>query len=264
MPTAYEKTTFKLIANFGKSHYFDKAHSEVVPPAGYLEKVPDLWAGDEFQLVLDCYEFYSATENEATKSEFGESATCSLYLREAGNADTGTLLCTGTVAQIAAAGRYCRLTFDVPKATVPEALRGLSCELYARVLGADGLTQRTAAQALTVLPAVAAGAPVSTETLAMAVYTLSTSQTLTAKRGPVRYLLNAAANAVAAALPAANAYADGQEIIVQAINITYAATVTGTINGSAGTVTFYNLRDTAVFQSDGTSWRNLNFNVGLG
>lgn len=143
---AWAQNTFQLIWDQRSGHFLGKGGFTL--PTGYVATIPDLWAGDSFELVIDCYEYYDSASVNA-KMEFGTTAATSLYIAYRNVAGSATLVEVGTVTQIAAAGAYCRLTYTVDASDISSDFAGNDCVLLG--VTTDTGYQRTWAQNLRVI-----------------------------------------------------------------------------------------------------------------
>jgi len=140
---AYELQTFSIIADFAKSHFVDFTNSQVDPPAGYVSKIPNLWAENSFQLMVYCYENYDNSE----KSNFGDAASATLYIKYADSVSQPIELATGTIT--ADGDDYHIVTFDVDAEDLLYSLAGSECILYGVITDTD--RERTFAQRIQVI-----------------------------------------------------------------------------------------------------------------
>jgi hypothetical protein len=141
---AYSKTTYKIIHDYAVGHFLPSPGLNA--PAGFVTRIPDLWALDEFELVVHCYEYYSATA--PVYSDFGNVATAKLYIKRRDSDETATELSTGVVSVTGTT--YNVLTFAVAKDKVPASLANLDCILY-YVVSNSTTEKRTGAQFLAVV-----------------------------------------------------------------------------------------------------------------
>jgi hypothetical protein len=258
---AYEYTTFKIIADFAKGNFIDRGSTGVNPPTGYVGTIPDLWVGNEYELVIYCYEYYATSG--AVLSEFGTLATAKLYIKRLNsNEDPVTLDAAGTVTQSIVSGRYDVLTFKVAADVIPATLADQDCLLYAEVTATG--KKRTVAQRLRV-NSNDGNQAANLYTKDVDVSTLEYDDTdspvtLTAQPGLVAVLLDTSAGDITLNLPAAAAESQQELLLVQTSN-TGTVTIVGTVNGNASPV--LTNRVSAHLVSDGTSWHNLNYTVVL-
>jgi len=152
---AYEHTTLHAIVDFAQSHFID-GHNHAAP-TGYVKALPPLWIENEYEIILYCYEYYDATAELQTKSEFGAAATAKLYIKRRDSDELPvTLDASVTVGQVGATGRYYVLTAGVAASAISALFANQECLLYWEVL--DTGAKRTIAQFVRVQSADGTGA----------------------------------------------------------------------------------------------------------
>jgi len=142
--------TYTLLHDFSTGHWLGASDT----PSGYLASLPDeLWAGNSFELSVDCYELYSDTS--PVRSDFPADAyvTATLYIKFADMEDTPAQLATGTITTDGTHTERNRITFQVAAAALSAAYAGTNrCLIYFEVDGASPYEmQRSAAQKLNII-----------------------------------------------------------------------------------------------------------------
>jgi len=140
------QATHYLAASFAKGPFADVSRSNIDTPLdttdtenNRVESMPDLAAGDSFDLVIYCFQNY---QDSKAKHDFGAAATATLQIKRANSAEEGASLdLAGTVTQVGGTGEYYKVTFSVPADAIGTYYANQSCLLYAIVT--NGTEKRT-------------------------------------------------------------------------------------------------------------------------
>lgn len=111
--SSYAFTTYKVLQDYASGHQWGNASAR---PTGYVGGLPSpLWAGNEFELIIDHYEYYDTVPANQVVSDFGSTgSTAKLYIIWDNVADAvPTELATGTITEATVAAGYNRITYQV-------------------------------------------------------------------------------------------------------------------------------------------------------
>ncbi len=255
MAWVYNK--IQVIENFSQSHFIEK--NEVNEPAGFEVKIPDLWAENSVEIVVDCYDQYSATEPPMVRTDFGNAATTKLYIKRRNSEEDAVELATGTVTTDGVNTEYNQLTYQVAKDAISAAqFADEDCIIFGVVLDTD--REKTWAQNLRILDEDGTGAATKySKDIDVSMIEITGNVTLTPYPGLVLYRITANATITLGAV----ATYDPQMMMFTLDGSGLAASLVGTINGDAGGIALDEEYQSCIVIGDGSDWINANLNVNV-
>jgi len=245
------RQTWKLIADFAESLFFDAASAALNVPAGYVAQVPTLWPMTSGEVVIDCYEDY----DETTKASFGAAASGTAYIKEKDLDDTPLAFGTVTIEQVGDTGNYYVVRLSWEDDEIPVYYANKTCLIYIEL--DDGVDRYVIAQTVAVTDE--RGAQLDgeeTKDIPVSVTEITGDTTPTAYPGLIIWEVDNSAAAIEVTLPSASAHAK-QLVLLMPLSTSFDVTVTGTLNGDAGGAVLSSMAGGVIY-SDGSAWYWLN------